>query len=871
MSNKFSYENLETFNREWQKLLKEKPENLILSMNFRNLIIHSHRRLSKDKKKDVFKYSVKYLRNIVQNKSPEIIILSDHIEEEYLKKIKGGKYSEIEPILEKIESKLSGELYLNFLIDKLELSLFESGAKKELLSVIAELIIAELLNKCSSKQLQNTPGDILSNGYTKLIINSKKDEFLKNKYLESELYATIEYLFNKIDINCEFYKINHKTKNSILELIPTIYWKRDVYSLFEEIKESLIKISPVIISKLPEGFNITDIATSRIYEDEIILKELRNVYPKFLRIIIKEIIRNAVDTELNNEEQTQLSIFLNLLCDNIDSGDFINLKIAYTKDKDEKNPAIIGVIKDILPFLLGGVIAQIVIEKTNIEDQMISDELVKIFVNEFLHIYLNEKDETIKEKSEYVIYNQINLEKIGTCLTGYLNKLNINIGNINKNNVSNSHWFSFSKLFLDKFILNFGKNSNFNNLPWKKLEKSELHTILSNFLRRLNPPEIEWNVVFVIDNIVPEGNKWKFGNVLFYDPEIWDFGEGFYLFSYMAHIFPLTIQKGNKTFAKVAIKSESQYKAKQIGFDQVQKALDTMTFAHSVSNTFGMNPTILNFSFITKKGNGIGGSFNTPKSSFATCNKAVGDKIIEYSKSYSPLLEIQHSNPAALNELQRSFLKAVGWYRKGRWEEDYLHAFIDYWIALEHIFAEGHEKKSEILLKKLPKLHLSWRNTPRAFFLSQYLRQIFTFIEQNNDFKTKINSDLELKGWDKHDYILLNPKNLEKIISYSDIFEVKEYIQRIIDEELTPGQIENYKIITEALREEFKFKVLILNSIRNDIVHSASNYYPNMNLYFEIIKGIIEGILLKMFDEAADTSSKCTTVDDLILELQKPF
>ena len=716
MSNKFSFENLETFNREWQKLLKEKPENLILSMNFRNLIIHSCRRLSKDKKKDIFKFSVKYIRNLVQNKSPEIIILSDHIGEEYLKKIKGGKYSEIEPILEKIESKLSGELYLKFLIDKLELNLFESGGKKELLSVIAELIIAELLNKCSSKQLQNTSGDILSNEYTKLIINSKKDKFLNNKYLESELYATIEYLFNKIDINREFYKINHKEKNSLLELIPTIYWKRDVYFLFEEIKESLIKISPAIISKLPEGFNATDIATNRIYEDEIILKELRNVYPKFLCIVIGEIIRNAVDTQLKNEEHAQLSIFLNLLCDNIDSGDFINLFLPYTKDKDEKNPAIIGVIKDILPFLLGDIIAQIVIEKTNIEDQMIPDELVKIFVNEFIHIHLNAKDETIKEKCEYVTYNKINMEKIGTCLIDHLNKSNINIENINKSNISNSHWFSFSKLFLDKFILNFGKNSHFNNLPWEKLEKSELHTILSNFLKRLNQREIEWTVVFVIDNIVFEGKKWKFGNVLFYDPENWDFGEGFYSFS--------TIQKGNKTFARVAIKAESQYKAKQIGFNQVQKALDAMTFAHSVRNTFGMNPTILNYSFITKKGKGMGGSFNTPKSSFATRNKAVGDKIIEYSKSYRPLLEMQHNNPAVLNELQRSFLKAVGWYRKGRWEEDYLHAFIDYWIALEHIFAEGHDKKSDTLLKKLPNLHLSWRNTPRAWVLSQYLRQI---------------------------------------------------------------------------------------------------------------------------------------------------
>lgn len=69
----FNYEThecLETWIRDWQELLKEKPENLIFSINFRNLVIHSNKRISKDNNDDLFDYSVPYLRNMVKNDNP---------------------------------------------------------------------------------------------------------------------------------------------------------------------------------------------------------------------------------------------------------------------------------------------------------------------------------------------------------------------------------------------------------------------------------------------------------------------------------------------------------------------------------------------------------------------------------------------------------------------------------------------------------------------------------------------------------------------------------------------------------------------------------------------------------------------------------
>ena len=527
---------------------------------------------------------------------------------------------------------------------------------------------------------------------------------------------------------------------------------------------------------------------------------------------------------------------------------------------DKKNPAVREVIKDILPILLGEIIAQLIIDEINIDELKLKN-FIEIIINKILIVKFINID--TNDKCENIIYNQKNQDEIGACIIENSKKLTFKpiVNNIIKNEIFDNCWTSFSGQFIDKFIHNFGNKSHFKNLPWHQVEKTELKFLINQVFKKLTPNESEWTFIFVIDNISPEGQKWKFSNILFYDSMIWNFTEGF--------LFPN--KNNNKTYARITVKTETQYMAKQIAFNQVQKAIDTITFAHSVNNSFGINPSIENVSFVVKNGKVIERDFKSPKSSFAIHNNVIKDKIIENSKNYSDLLEKQNTNPEALNNLQKSFIKAVGWYRKGRWEEDNVHAFLNYWIALEHIFAEGDKSKIFVLLERLPNLHITWRNISRSWVLRQYLRQIMIFIEQDKNFKETVNKDRELIEWNKHDYVLLNPENLKRLINYTENLAVKDYIQNFIDDELSPDQIEAYKIITEDMRLQFKFKVYLLYSLRNDIVHGAVDYYPNIELYFELIKDIIEGILLKMFSTAVDESSKSITLENLALELEKPF
>lgn len=870
----FNYEThecLETWIRDWQRLLEDKPENLILSMNFRNLVIHSNKRLSEDKKEDLFKYSIPYLRNIIKNNSPEIKILKDYIGIDNIKKFKSGRHSEIKPILADIASKLSGKPYLSFLIERLELELSKKVEyERDSLIALSELIIAEAMTKFSPEELKKIPVNVFSSGYKELIIKQKETPFLRNNILEAELYATIKYLINEININIELTKFTANTKTSFLEQIPTIYWKQEIYFFLDRIRDLLIEIT-MVLPTLPK----TNIDDESLYKNEIIFNKFMYMYLEFIRVSIKEIIRNEVETLLKKGECTQILRFIDLLCDNIDSGEFVNLyRRSQVKELSEcmgkKNPAVKRTIENFLPILLGEVTTQIIIDKIDIaEIKQPSKNLMKLLLNELSQANLTENLE-IKKKCEKIVYNRVKREQIGACLISGLEKLSLQpiINKTVENRISNSYWNYFSDLFLKKFAQFFGifsRTAGFENLPWYKLEKDELKFILKKVLEKLYPDDVEWSIVYVIDNISPERQIWKTGTIDFYDPTVWDFGEGF------IHDSISKKENGNQACARVVVKSGTEYMVNQIGLLQLKKAIDAMTFIHSVGDSFGINPFVEKKTFIKLQGKGFGWSYSAPISVFANNNKAIQNKIIEKSQIYGNLLEIGNTNPETLNELQKNFLKSVAWYRKGRWTEDYIHAFLDYWIALEYILAEGKEKKLETLLNRLPNFHISWRNVSRAWVLRQMLRQIIIFIEQDNDFKTKINNDTELIGWDKHDYVLLNPNNLRKISSYTTNLDVGDYIKRFIDEELTPNHIFGYKEITRIMREQFKFKIFLLNSLRNDIVHGAVDYYPNIELYFKVIKEIVEGSLMKIFNESIDASSKCRTLEDLMFDLEKPW
>ena len=170
-------------------------------------------------------------------------------------------------------------------------------------------------------------------------------------------------MLNNIEIDEKFEHFDVST--SIFDLESTYYWKRRIHLLFDEIKEHLTEIA----FELPNEADKDKINIDELCKSKIILGISKKAYLEFISITITELIRNEIKTQLNNEANIQISNFIDQLTDDIDF-DFINLMKVYDKkySVDKKNPAVGGVIEDILPILLGEIIAQLIIDKINIEE-----------------------------------------------------------------------------------------------------------------------------------------------------------------------------------------------------------------------------------------------------------------------------------------------------------------------------------------------------------------------------------------------------------------------------------------------------------------------------------------------------------------------
>ena len=69
----FNYETLESLEmwiKDWERLIDNNLEDIILSINFRNLIVYSNKRLINDRRKDLLQYSVPYLQMIIKSELP---------------------------------------------------------------------------------------------------------------------------------------------------------------------------------------------------------------------------------------------------------------------------------------------------------------------------------------------------------------------------------------------------------------------------------------------------------------------------------------------------------------------------------------------------------------------------------------------------------------------------------------------------------------------------------------------------------------------------------------------------------------------------------------------------------------------------------
>jgi hypothetical protein len=73
----------------------------------------------------------------------------------------------------------------------------------------------------------------------------------------------------------------------------------------------------------------------------------------------------------------------------------------------------------------------------------------------------------------------------------------------------------------------------------------------------------------------------------------------------------------------------------------------------------------------------------------------------------------------------------------------------------------------------------------------------------------------------------------------------------------------------ERLRDRFRFRLLIIKQIRNDIVHRAISHENHVGLYTDELEKIFEKAIVKLTNDAIRQVPQCSSIKDLIIQYEE--
>ena len=407
-----------------------------------------------------------------------------------------------------------------------------------------------------------------------------------------------------------------------------------------------------------------------------------------------------------------------------------------------------------------------------------------------------------------------------------------------------ARWFSRRSAFL-------------RSMPWQTLTPPELDRVLDRLLEELLGVPDDWLAVFRVEGIDSQRTLWFAGEVTFYDPDVYDFGEG--------RGFYYDPSDLTMSFAKLTVQAESEETARQTALDKLNDALDVLSFALSVGEgkVGGLRPEIDRSSYVYRvsRGTGLFGR-EVPRSEAPTVQRALDDRLAELAGDYSHLLSLSEDPSSGATELQRAFLRAIHWYRKGRWEQNAAERFLFYWIALEHLFAGKVGVRDS--LPEIARLRVTWRSLPTARFLLNSHGWVLHQVETTPSLRAKVNAIRDLDGWDEDQRVLLDPEKVRIVAALASGLGSERGIRNFLGDLKKWAVNDRYvREDVHSLREYQRFKIELLYGLRNRMAHGAARYSPEMETYAEEVENVLENVLQKMADDAANTSPMHATMTAL--------
>lgn len=405
-------------------------------------------------------------------------------------------------------------------------------------------------------------------------------------------------------------------------------------------------------------------------------------------------------------------------------------------------------------------------------------------------------------------------------------------------------------------------------MPWLRLTKSELGHVLDRTFASFERPEDEWLVIFTVRGLDSDGTIWMAGGFTFYDPTVFEFGEHGAL-TYR----PEDQADGAATGAKITLRAETPVAAREAARQRLAVTLNVLSFAYSVGPSApGARFDIDTRVYVANVAAGTWSSGGTvERATLVERRTTANEQLTRIVDSYGPFLAAADPS-SSLDELRSGFLRALHWYRKGRWESDPGERFVFYWIGLEHLFARDAAKSR--LPEVLPVLHVTWRNVKGLYWLHATQDAVIRQVESDGALRASVDAAERLKGWQDDRRILLQVAAAEELATIAERLEAAsaEYIRKYATDLAAFASDTSWLVDqVQYLRDRCRFRLHLLYDLRNQIVHEALPYRADIELYAEQLEEIFEDVLLKMAGEAVSPQSNCASLDDLITAYRAPF
>jgi hypothetical protein len=765
---------------------------------------------------------------------------------------------------------LRRELHQELLRDKLD---------EKRLTALLKLLLRHYVTKVSPEVLTKLPKTVLTRRATTLILSKHARNLADDEKLNTQTRAVLHDLIFKRAITKRASKLSKKNPTSVFDIFGDGLWWNLSYRLVEDLAKPLAML---LRKKGDEG---SAAPTRSLLSDEGALREIgltaiEGYIQAFLRRTLSEIGRTAAIKKRSSIKKLGMRL-----------GDYLIAHANFNSDRSiYRRP-------DTLDHLSSEAVFQAAAKAVSVTAALrITSEGDAPLATAIGRLVAQTLADAAIEKVDWNSVADVELETIcagalarkdfhkelGDLLKGLNEVIRTRLKSVASDDSEDlvngvlPDITQFWDEWIESFSLGTGTyTSVFNLLPWLILTDAEFSSLLDDVLDYVLQPQENWLVGFTVYEILPQGTIWTMGNITFFDPAVYDFGEGRWF------VTPPTEPNEAVTFANVSVTADTSAEAIVAARRNLNDALNVLSFVQSAGvKAGGLKPEVHRNSFVinvsTRKW--TGGWTLTP-AEMPTEHGALGSELTSVAAEYDSFLGVAARQPSNLTELQEGFLRALYWYRKGRWESDPAEKFSFYWIALEHLV----KNKGVELPYIISKLHITWRdvngarimwrNLPTLGQLEWWREAAVEKIKSDLALRANVDASTDLRGWDTDPHLLLRPEKFDLLVPLVPAGSQDERFFKEYKDEIRKIEGNKHMIASraESMRVAIWFRLRLLYRVRNQLFHEALTYRPDIEVYVAALEAVLEDTLKKMVSEVTAVSPKCRTMDELVAWYQKPW